>query len=296
MEIKSLFSERLNLIMKERGVTQSTLSKAVGITKQSISMYSNAHRVPDIEVFKNICEFFEVSADYLLGISDVKSFDLETKAIGEKLKLDDAAIEQLESIAEIKGTINGNNQIQIKKYAQEITIDVGVSSVEEILTSDTPDDIDLSLVLNAFISDNEFLRFFTDFTLYIHEKTLLMGYKEWAKKYVEELMAKDNVLIRGYLGKSIDLNKHALPENAKDMIANHYVDLMTEELFKNEKSSGDSEYLSFNFYRGVQNRIDGIINNFQEKVHDTKWYALHMEKLRSDFKCYLEVYIENANL
>lgn len=98
MAINTIFSERLNLLMKERGVTQTTLSDAVGITKQSISMYANAHRVPDIDVFKKICEFFEVSADYLLGLSDVKSFDIEEKAISEKLGLSSEAIDAINSI------------------------------------------------------------------------------------------------------------------------------------------------------------------------------------------------------
>jgi len=98
MAINTIFSERLNLLMKERGVTQTTLSDAVGITKQSISMYSNAHRVPDIEVFKKICDFFEVSADYLLGTSDIKSFDIDNVGINKKLGLSDEVITVIELI------------------------------------------------------------------------------------------------------------------------------------------------------------------------------------------------------
>lgn len=65
---KNIFAERLALLMKEQGVSQTALADAIGSCKQSISMYVNAHRVPDIDVFKKICEFFNVSADYMLGL------------------------------------------------------------------------------------------------------------------------------------------------------------------------------------------------------------------------------------
>lgn len=95
MSTKSIFSERLNSLMKERGITQTILSDAVGITKQSISMYANAHRVPDIEIFKKMCDFFNVSADYFLGITDQRTSDIDDRAIHNAIGLSDKAIEKL---------------------------------------------------------------------------------------------------------------------------------------------------------------------------------------------------------
>lgn len=96
MSTKSIFSERLNSLMKERGITQTILSDAVGITKQSISMYANAHRVPDIEIFKKMCDFFNVSADYFLGITDQITSDIDDKKIHEITGLSCEAIDILD--------------------------------------------------------------------------------------------------------------------------------------------------------------------------------------------------------
>lgn len=101
MSTKSIFSERLNSLMKERGVTQTILSDAVGITKQSISMYANAHRVPDIEIFKKMCDFFNVSADYFLGITDQRTSDIDDKKIHAITGLSCEAIDKLKRFKNI---------------------------------------------------------------------------------------------------------------------------------------------------------------------------------------------------
>ena len=54
--------------MKGQGVTQQQLADYIGCSRQSISLYIEGKRNPDIEVLKKISDFFQISADYLLGI------------------------------------------------------------------------------------------------------------------------------------------------------------------------------------------------------------------------------------
>ena len=66
----SKFGERLKEIRIEKGLTQDRLSDAVGITQASISAYEAQKMSPTAEVIITFCKFFQVSADFLLGLED----------------------------------------------------------------------------------------------------------------------------------------------------------------------------------------------------------------------------------
>lgn len=60
-------------IKKERlrkGITQPELAKIMNISKQTVSNWENGKRTPDIDVLKKLCNFFNVSIDYLSGNTD----------------------------------------------------------------------------------------------------------------------------------------------------------------------------------------------------------------------------------
>lgn len=64
---KSPFPSRLRNLMETRGVTQQELAEAVGVTRQSISMYAGGQTVPDIYTVQLIADFFKVGVTALLG-------------------------------------------------------------------------------------------------------------------------------------------------------------------------------------------------------------------------------------
>lgn len=66
----STFGERLNILRQKRGLTQQDLADYFHISNSSISSYETGTRIPDITFLKDIAEFFEVSSDYLIGLSD----------------------------------------------------------------------------------------------------------------------------------------------------------------------------------------------------------------------------------
>ena len=65
-----IFTKRFNEILKISGKTQVEIAKAVHVTKQCITDYKTGKSVPSIETLYLLCQFLEVSADYLLGLSD----------------------------------------------------------------------------------------------------------------------------------------------------------------------------------------------------------------------------------
>ena len=75
-------------------LTQEKMGATVGVSRGSISFYENGDRLPDVETLKRIAEAFEVSSDWLIGLSDFKSREIE-HIPAEALGLSENAINAL---------------------------------------------------------------------------------------------------------------------------------------------------------------------------------------------------------
>lgn len=95
----SIFAERLKECRVKKGLTQEQLANVFGISKNSVFCYETDRREPGIDTLTQFAQYFEVTADYLLGLSDNRT--AETAAIGDKLGLSDEAINRLTEAAEI---------------------------------------------------------------------------------------------------------------------------------------------------------------------------------------------------
>lgn len=62
--------ERLKELRIERGLTLKQTSSALQLTLSAYANYEHGIRQPSVEIIKRICKFYEVSADYLLGLED----------------------------------------------------------------------------------------------------------------------------------------------------------------------------------------------------------------------------------
>lgn len=62
--------ERLKEIRLEKGLTQKQLALAVGLTETALCNYEKGIREPSLDVLKQLCIVLDVSADYLLGLTD----------------------------------------------------------------------------------------------------------------------------------------------------------------------------------------------------------------------------------
>ncbi|HBJ1651331.1 transcriptional regulator [Clostridium botulinum] len=69
----SLFSKRLQILTHEKEKKYVDVANDLNISKGVISNYVNDKRQPDLEGLKNICRYFDVSSDYLLGLSYSKN-------------------------------------------------------------------------------------------------------------------------------------------------------------------------------------------------------------------------------
>ena len=67
---------RIRELRKSQGWLQSDLADKLNTTAQSVGRYETEQRQLDPETILKLCEIFDVTADYLLGRSAVRSFAL----------------------------------------------------------------------------------------------------------------------------------------------------------------------------------------------------------------------------
>jgi len=98
-------SERLIQLRKEYKLTQQQLASKLKITRSALSLYELGKRYPDTKILSGIASFFNVSADYLIGISDIRNpydqeFPKKASHIIDVSILPDEAIKQAEEYIE----------------------------------------------------------------------------------------------------------------------------------------------------------------------------------------------------
>ena len=64
--------ERIKILREVRNMSQQRLSAELNVTQAMVSKYELGISEPDIAMIKRIAEFFGVSSDYLLEISEDK--------------------------------------------------------------------------------------------------------------------------------------------------------------------------------------------------------------------------------
>lgn len=67
-----IFAENFKKLRKEKHITQQIIADYLGITRQAIAAYEKGKREPNLKMVVKIAEFFEVSVDYLLGVSQLR--------------------------------------------------------------------------------------------------------------------------------------------------------------------------------------------------------------------------------
>ena len=65
-----IFCERLRELRLEKGLSMLQLGEALNVSDAAISRWENEQHIPNIEYLRDIAKFFDVSADYLIGLSD----------------------------------------------------------------------------------------------------------------------------------------------------------------------------------------------------------------------------------
>lgn len=101
--MKNILGQRLKELRKEYEFTQKEMGKKIGITTSAYGSYEQGKNCPDALKLLEFSKIFNVSADYLLGLSDVKQGEdkLADKQIKTLLLSDLITEDELDIIVEM---------------------------------------------------------------------------------------------------------------------------------------------------------------------------------------------------
>lgn len=98
-----MIGERIAKLRKGAGLTQKELSEMLNVSASAIGMYEQGRRIPSQQKLKEICDHFEVSADWLLNgkenqrpLDDFKKFELMVDRVQNLLWEDKISIKNSE--------------------------------------------------------------------------------------------------------------------------------------------------------------------------------------------------------
>lgn len=107
------FAQRFSSLRS--GKTQSEFAELLGISRPTVGFYESGERIPDAITLGRIARICNVSADWLLGLSDVKSVERNIQVAAATLGISGKAAENL---ARISTETEGDNIfISLKKSA-----------------------------------------------------------------------------------------------------------------------------------------------------------------------------------
>jgi transcriptional regulator with XRE-family HTH domain len=96
------FALRIRILRKEKGVTGAELAKAIGVNKATISKYENGIQdSPTLPILQSLADYFDVSIDYIAGISNIREKGITATTLSEIFKL-----------------LNDENKIKLVSYAR----------------------------------------------------------------------------------------------------------------------------------------------------------------------------------
>ena len=89
------FSETMSELRRKKGASQRTAAADLGISQALLSHYENGAREPGLDFVCRACEYYGVSAEYLLGRTDEPGGETAPRlhALAEELRALAARVE-----------------------------------------------------------------------------------------------------------------------------------------------------------------------------------------------------------
>ena len=94
--LHSLIALRVRETREAMHMTQKQFAEKLGVSRSTICLYEAGTSMPDAEFMHNLAQIAPFNAEYLLGLSDVKTHQMDIRDICRQTRLSEAAVRQLE--------------------------------------------------------------------------------------------------------------------------------------------------------------------------------------------------------
>lgn len=122
----SIFTERVRELRGNR--SQREVAEGIGITQQTYGRYENGARRPDLEIIERMAVYFKVSADYLLGLKNVRTPDYNLQAASGVTGLSQETIEHIWEL--IGNPMFPESEYLLNMIIQFISPDIMISAIK----------------------------------------------------------------------------------------------------------------------------------------------------------------------
>ena len=199
--LKKKIGERINAALIKENKKQKELAQELGVTDNTISYFVTGTRTPNIEQIIKIASYLNTTADYLLGITDVKVPNLDTRSISEKTGLSEEAIQKLkdhlnEPIFSPNNVIKYINNFITSDFLLDITATLnGLKHLDNVFTKEAK-------ILN-FVSQEKALEYVSEKKRIANELFDLCGERaeivDYADRVDYRIYQLKNILLSAFL-------------------------------------------------------------------------------------------------
>lgn len=163
--MENIIGQRINTALAARDIKQKELAKQIGVKDNVVSYWCSGTRIPNTMQIVQIAKILNVSADYLLGLSDVATNNADLKAVCYYTGLDETSVLSLNDIRiiwchyeKVFDFINSvikyldDNQILVAEYCFYYN---EVKNLIPYVYEDKQDKINIELIKSLGISLND---------------------------------------------------------------------------------------------------------------------------------------------
>lgn len=118
------FKNIILTLRNEKGFSQEQLAKALHISKSTVAMWETGQRLPSVEKYEEIADYFNVDIDFLYGRTTIKRRTL----------FDESGSEYVNS--ELVANISRKNQGVLINVLGRVAAGIPIEAVEEIIDTE----------------------------------------------------------------------------------------------------------------------------------------------------------------
>lgn len=246
--------------------TQQEAAEKIGVTRQNVGRWLAGMNTPDIEALEKIADAYEVSTDYLLGRTTVKTPSIDLKAICDYTQLSEVTVQHLHKISPPK-----------YRFLSE---------------ADNADFFEVEIAaLNIFIDTAISIRFFSQMANYADDFIFIQEFNRCAlKKYCTENNIKATEKEIDELGESLLKDSNCSPPirspealgfeiYKQDQVQKYGVLMGRTEILQ----SGN-DYANFLLEKKYRSLFEETLDFFLEEVFENAFYSKKEKEYREYFE------------
>ena len=77
--------QKLIELREDSSLKQKDIANVLNITQQTYSLWENGTKIIPLKHLNSLCNYYDVSMDYVLGLSNVRQYDIVNKVIDNKI-------------------------------------------------------------------------------------------------------------------------------------------------------------------------------------------------------------------